>query len=706
MQDDESEISHTRLAYLPALDGMRAAAVLAVMMFHGGISFMGGGFMGVDAFFVLSGFLITSLLVGEWRQSLTIRLAAFWARRARRLLPALLLMLLFVAFFASVIVPEGTYGALRLDALSTLLYVSNWHFILVGSNYFNETASASPLIHTWSLAVEEQFYLIWPLVVLGVLRLTKSLTVLLGVCVAAAVASAVEMRLLYQPTDVNRVYLGTDTRSQCLFIGCALAVALVILTKRHHEEGRLAAGELWRPASQRGRALCGIGGIAGAAGAILIWVLFDETSSFPYSGGFFLVGLCTASVILAAVGAPRSLVPRVLSLTPVRYVGRISYGIYIWHWPLFLWINHARTGLDGYPLFFVRVAVTLVVSALSFHLVERPIRMGTFLHQWRAWVAVPVAVVVVVAALIAATVDTSALASTTYPGSVGTSASAGTGHGSTSKVASATSAGPPVRVLLFGDSVALTLGLGLGEAPTQRKYGYTLSDKGILGCGVVDGPSVELLGALDETPPACNGSPLTPGEPATSQPWPDQWLSAMSVVNPNVVVVLAGRWEVVDREYHGAMTNILHPAFAAYVKSQLELASRLVTTTGANLVFLTAPCTDEGEQPDGQPWPEDDPARLAEYNKLVREVAALHPTTDSVVDLYAAACPGGKFTTTIDGVDVRRNDGVHFTPQGGVLLAKDIMPGIVAAGRAQMAASATTTTTTSAAAASPGSAGG
>jgi peptidoglycan/LPS O-acetylase OafA/YrhL len=704
MQDDESEISHTRLAYLPALDGVRAAAVVAVMMFHGGISFMGGGFMGVDAFFVLSGFLITSLLVGEWRQSLSIRLAAFWGRRARRLLPALLLMLLFVAFFASVIVPEGTYGALRLDALSTLLYVSNWHFILVGSNYFNETASASPLIHTWSLAVEEQFYLIWPLVVLGVLRLTKSLNVLLGVCVVAAVASAVEMRLLYDPTNVNRVYLGTDTRSQCLFIGCALAVALVIITKRHHEGGRLGPGELWRPASQRGRALCGVAGIVGAAGAILIWVLFDETSSFPYSGGFFLVGLCTASVILAAVGAPRSVVPRVLSVTPVRYVGRISYGIYIWHWPLFLWINHARTGLDGYPLFFVRVAVTLVVAALSFHLVERPIRMGTFVRQWRAWVAVPVAVVVVVAALIAATVDTSAVASTTYPGSIGTSASAGAGHGSTTTtVAGASSAGPPVRVLLFGDSVALTLGVGLAETPVEHKYGYQLSDKGILGCGVVDGPAVELLGAIDQTPPPCDGSPLTPGEPAASQPWQDQWLTAMSVVKPNVVVVLAGRWEVVDREYQGTMTNILHPVFAAYVKSQLQLASKLVTTAGANLVFLTAPCTDEGEQPDGQPWPEDNPARLAEYNKLVRQVAALHPKTDSVVDLNAAVCPGGKFTTSIDGVAVRRSDGVHFTDQGGVVLAKDLMPGIVAAGRAQMAASATTTTTTTAPAPGPSS---
>ena len=150
-QDDESPASHRRLAYLPPLDGVRAFAVVAVMMFHGGLSFMNGGFMGVDVFFALSGFLITSLLVGEWRESLTIRLGAFWARRARRLLPALLLMLLFVAFFASVIVPKGTYGALRLDALSTLLYVSNWHFILVNSNYFNETAAASPLLHTLSL---------------------------------------------------------------------------------------------------------------------------------------------------------------------------------------------------------------------------------------------------------------------------------------------------------------------------------------------------------------------------------------------------------------------------------------------------------------------------------------------------------------------------------------------------------------------------
>ena len=260
MQDDESAISHTRLAYLPALDGVRACAVLAVMMFHGGIPHMDGGFMGVDAFFVLSGFLITSLLIGEWRQSLTIKLGAFWARRARRLLPALLLMLLFVAFFASVIVPKGTYGALRLDALATLLYVSNWHFILVNSNYFNETSASSPLLHTWSLAVEEQFYVIWPLVVLGVLHFTRSLRALFALCCAAAIASAVWMSVVYDGgVNTNRAYLGTDTRSQCLFIGCALAVGLVLLTQRSHEEGRLAKGELWRP-----EGTAGPGGLRGA----------------------------------------------------------------------------------------------------------------------------------------------------------------------------------------------------------------------------------------------------------------------------------------------------------------------------------------------------------------------------------------------------------------------------------------------------------
>ena len=495
MQDDESAVSHTRLAYLPALDGVRACAVVAVMMFHGGIPHMDGGFMGVDAFFVLSGFLITSLLVGEWRQTLTIKLGAFWARRARRLLPALLLMMLFVAFFASVIVPRGTYGALRLDALSTLLYVSNWHFILANSNYFNETAASSPLLHTWSLAVEEQFYVIWPLVVLGVMHFTRSLRVLFALCSAAAIASATWMYVLYDDgLNTNRAYLGTDTRSQCLFIGCALAVGLVLLTRRSQEEGRLAKGELWQPAGATGKLVCGLIGIAGAAAAVALWVATTSTSSFPYQGGFFAIGLAVGGVILAAVAAPRSIVPRVLSLTPVRYVGRISYGLYIWHWPIFIWLDHTRTGVSGYELFAVRVLATFAVSVVSFHLVERPIRMGTFISTWRAWLVVPAGVGAVLVAVVAATTGTTAVASTAFPGSVNQA-----GGATTTTLPGAPAGAAPVRVLLFGDSVALTLGVGLSFPADQSRYGYVLSDKGILGCGVVNGQPIQIMGARDAT---------------------------------------------------------------------------------------------------------------------------------------------------------------------------------------------------------------
>jgi peptidoglycan/LPS O-acetylase OafA/YrhL len=673
--------AHQRVAYIPGLDGVRAFAVVAVMMFHGGLAVATGGFMGVDTFFVLSGFLITSLLVSEWRATRTIRLGAFWARRARRLLPALFLMLLFVALFASVIVPEGTYPALRLDALSTLLYVSNWHFVLASSNYFNETASASPLIHTWSLAVEEQFYLIWPLVVLGILRLTRDLRALLVVCCVAAVGSAGEMYLLFRHSvSVNRVYLGTDTRAQCLFIGAALAVALVLASQRGHSRGRLTGGELWRPAHRRGAFLCAFCGLAGAAGSIALWVRVNSTTSFSYEGGFFLIGLATAGVILAIVGAPRSPVPWALSLSPIRYVGRISYGLYIWHWPMFIWLNAARTGLAGYELFGVRVAVTFGVAVASYHLVERPIRQGSFFRQWRAWVAAPVSVGAVVAAVVLATAGSS-VAAEAVPPVTGTLAPV--------SPSSPNSAGPPVRVLLLGDSTALTLGEGLGEKPVQSRYGYILADDGILGCGVAEGPAVEIMGAIDIVSSVCNGSTPPPDAPIAEQTLTVQWQHYMAVNRPNVVVLLAGRWEVVNREYQGKWTNILSPPFAAYVKHQLELASNLVTAYGAHMVFLTAPCTDEGEQPDGAPWPEENPARLAVYNKLVREVAAEHPRTDAVADLDAAACPGGKYTPTKDGVTIRTvSDGIHFTPAGGVAMAPYIMPLIVASGRAQRAATA------------------
>ncbi len=273
-------------------------------------------------------------------------------------------------------------------------------------------------------------------------------------------------------------------------------------------------------------------------------------------------------MILAAVGAPRSVVPGCCR-GPVRYVGRISYGLYIWHWPIFIWLDHSRTGLYGYELFAVRVLVTFVVSVVSFHLIERPIRMGTFVSQWRAWLVVPAGVGAVLVAMVAATTGTSAVASTALP-----AAARRPGSSSTSATTSTTAPpcgsrpagqGPPRRRLRGVDP-----GRGPGRANLQDKYDYQLTDKGIIGCGVVDGPQVELMGPVD-TSPACGG-PVAAGGPAERALGAPSGRRAISQHRPTWSCCWrgAGRWSTAL--YNGKWTNILHPAFAAYIKSQLEQA--------------------------------------------------------------------------------------------------------------------------------------
>jgi len=221
--------------FVPGLDGIRAVAVLGVMLYHGGAPMATGWFLGVNMFFVLSGFLITSLLLGEWARRLSIRLGQFWARRARRLLPALLLMLVGVAAYARFFATPGEFADLRLDSLSTLFYVANWHFIVSGSNYFAAAAQPSPLSHMWSLAIEEQFYIVWPPVVLVLLHLgrrlrpSRRLLPVLAAAVLGALASAADMRWSFlHGASVTRLYEGTDTRCQDILVGASLAIGLAI----------------------------------------------------------------------------------------------------------------------------------------------------------------------------------------------------------------------------------------------------------------------------------------------------------------------------------------------------------------------------------------------------------------------------------------------------------------------------------------------
>jgi len=357
---------------------VRAFAILGVMAYHLGFGWASGGYLGVDLFFVLSGFLITSLLLEEHCVSGAIRLGAFWGRRARRLLPALFLLLMAVALYAVV---NGRFsspgaggaaidlGGLRGDALATLLYVANWHAIFSHQSYFAQFSTPSPLQHTWSLAIEEQFYLVWPLVVVGLLRWSPKRWRKAGVmlCVLGAVASAVAMAVLYHPGgDPSRVYYGTDTRAFDLLAGATVAF--------------LTAGRMQPQA--RVRSWLHAASLPAAMVLMVFWVLAGTQSEIPKSGMFmggFLVCALLAAIVIADVRQlHQGPLARLLSVRPLRWIGMISYGLYLWHWPIYVYLNQARTGLSGAALDVARMACTFAVATASYYLLEMPIRRGKF----------------------------------------------------------------------------------------------------------------------------------------------------------------------------------------------------------------------------------------------------------------------------------------------------------------------------------------
>jgi peptidoglycan/LPS O-acetylase OafA/YrhL len=709
-------------SYVPALDGLRALSVLGVMLYHGGAPILSGGFLSIDVFFVLSGFLITSLLLGEWVKRLTIKLGQFWARRARRLLPALLVMLVGVAVYAKVFATPGEFANLRLDSLSTLFYVANWHFIVGGSSYFDLTAQPSPLAHMWSLSIEEQFYIVWPPVVLVMLRLgrrlrpTRRLWPLLATAVLGALASALDMRLSYlHGVSITRLYEGTDTRSQDILIGAALAIAMAIWAQHrpalpdrpdrspvparfgrahpaagtagavpprphrrdlHRRRGpSLRLITAWEIAGPAARAGLQVVGWASLAAGLFLWTRLTHPAGFLFGGGYFLYGLGVAAVIFCAITAQAAPLSRALGNPVFRYLGKISYGTYLWHFPLFALLDAARLHLYGYPLLAVRIAVTLVVATGSFYLVEEPIRRGRMrsLTEWRAWLLTSGAFLGVVAVTLVATLPTAAEAA----GSV--------------RVVGAQYTGPPVRVAILGDSVAWRLGFAMLASQPQNSYDVNLYNGAIVGCGVLRSSQYRAHGVPDQITAQCDSA-----APQSVQ-WPAQWKGDLVQFHPNVVVVLAGRWEVEDRLIGGHWLHIGDPVFDADLRASLEQAVQVGTSTGALMVFMTSPCFDSGEQDNGLGWPEDSASRLAAYNAMVRQVAAEHPDTVQLDDFGAQLCPGGRFTTYFDGVQVRDGDGVHIVPTAaaGQWLDARILPQVIRVGRLQMAGERLTTPTTS-----------
>jgi peptidoglycan/LPS O-acetylase OafA/YrhL/lysophospholipase L1-like esterase len=357
--------------YMPGLDGLRALAVASVVAYHVDLGWAQGGLLGVGVFFTLSGYLITDLLLGQQESTGRLRLADFWLRRARRLLPGLLVMLAVVVAWVTLL-DRPLLPAVRGAVVASAFYVTNWWLIAQHSSYFAQFGPPSPLGHLWSLAVEEQFYLIWPWLLWIGLRWRRSRAVtntrLAAASLLLAAASAVTMGLLYQPGyDPTRVYDGTDTRVFALLIGAALAF---VWPSRHLRE-EVADRARW--------ILDGAGAAGLVVFAVLVWRT-SEYSPFLYRGGMVLLSFATA-LMVAAAASPASRFGRVLGWRPLRWLGVRSYGIYLWHYPVIVLTAPAGGG-DTPARAVLQVAAVIGCAALSWRYIEEPIRHGV-LHRWR-----------------------------------------------------------------------------------------------------------------------------------------------------------------------------------------------------------------------------------------------------------------------------------------------------------------------------------
>jgi peptidoglycan/LPS O-acetylase OafA/YrhL/lysophospholipase L1-like esterase len=376
--------------YLPGLDGLRALAVLAVLAYHLGLGWAPGGLLGVGVFFTLSGYLITDLLLGQFARTGSLQLLDFWFRRARRLLPALFVMLAVVIGWVALL-QRAQLAGLRGAVGAAAVYVSNWYLIGQHSSYFARFGPPSPLGHLWSLAVEEQFYLAWPWLLLLGLALFRPRRGagsraaagtgaagrygLAVVTLVLAGASAAAMTMLYHPGyDPTRVYDGTDTRAFALLIGAALAFAWPTQQPRRD----VGAVSRW--------CLDGVGLVGLLVIAALVWRT-NEYSPFMYRGGLAVLSLATV-LVLAAVAAPPGRLGPLLGAAPLRWIGVRSYGIYLWHFPIIALTTPAG-GRDPASRAALQVAATIAAAALSWHFVEEPIRHGALSRWWSALRARP-----------------------------------------------------------------------------------------------------------------------------------------------------------------------------------------------------------------------------------------------------------------------------------------------------------------------------
>ncbi len=618
--------------HVSALDGMRAIAVLLVILFHLRVPGFRAGFVGVDVFFVLSGFLITSLLLEEIRRTGRVSLSAFWARRARRLLPALVLVLLTVGVVTALTATYTERASMRGDLLATTGYVANWHFIQT-STYFADIGVDSPLEHTWSLAIEEQFYLLWPLLVFGVAtvgvkpRTGVGTLALLGVAVSAGL-----LAVLWSPGDVERAYMGTDARIFEPLLGAAGAAFVASPGGR----ARLERAGPWV--------------LAAGAAALAIALAFITPGGREYFfGGAVLVSVGTLAILgplwVGAGGVARP----VLSWKPLVWIGVVSYGAYLWHWPVTLWLRVREPGVDDLiPRRLAAFALTFGLAAVSFYAVERPIRSGSFLASFRPHEDV----VRRRADLIRRrTVATLLAVPITLVGVAGVSLA----------LTRVPPIGEGVPVVMFvGDSVPARLGTALERAFTDEGWRFVSAALG--GCP-----------PTGETPVRPDGTAWPGVLPGCRSEVAKRQDALIDAADPDVIVWW-DRFSVsgfLDED--GAHVPAGSARFWSLRSEALDAAVDRLRERGAIVVFIGAEPPAESVLDRcaevGCDWPRFQIARYEDvtvpWNAMLREYAGTHPDATGFVSITDAICREdvAPCDDRIGGITARR-DGVHYEGAG------------------------------------------
>jgi peptidoglycan/LPS O-acetylase OafA/YrhL/lysophospholipase L1-like esterase len=614
----EGEGRRAAIEHVSALDGARGLAVSGVLLFHGG--HLKGGYLGVDLFFTLSGFLITSLLLAEASRTGSVGLGGFWARRARRLLPALAVLMVGVALYSVAFAKPSELAQIRGDAFATLGYVANWHQIFASQSYFALFSAPSPLNHTWSLAIEEQFYVIWPLLFVALLarfRRVAPRAVLVTSLVLAGVSSVL-MIVLYDPANTNRAYLGTDTRAAAILFGAALAAWFAI-----HGPVR----------SRIARVAVETAGLGGAVVLAVAWTRLDGQSATLYRGGFVLCGLAATAVLAAAVHPRPGVLSRALSFRPFCALGLISYGVYLYHWPIDIVLDEQRVGLSGWPLFAVQTAVTLAIAIASYLIVEQPIRHGKPTAARVRWLTPAVAIGLVLA-LFAGTLGARQIAPLTSPGVLAAA------------LRDRPPASPPLRVMVVGDSTGTSVARGLAAAHDPR---LVVDDATQPDCPIIDAAFTRLR--RDDRPRDTSG--------CTDRT--RRWTEHAKQFRPNLVLVVSSLEDAGDHAHQpsGFWASVaLLDSYLATVK-EYQQAARALRATGAVVAWADVPYYTFVGHPSVRAREYLD-ARVQLLNAAIAEVT---PSQLGVVTLDFASHldrPDGSIDLEL------RPDGIHLSPLAAV----------------------------------------